>query len=191
LILCAVCLPLVATSARAEEEPTFEVFTILPRHYENAELLRVARAAFAGRGWTLIDATDDTVVGRIEHKKVDATLALKAQNDRFLYTIAGTKRVTRRKYISGRSSKKIVIAEEFVPTRWLDNIRIDIVRSLEREEKAAAQKQQSQRAEDRQPLEPDSESASERLRTIEDLFSQGLITREEYDAKRSEVLSEL
>ncbi len=64
-----------------------------------------------------------------------------------------------------------------MPKRWINNLRVDIQRMLAR----------ARRLDDGAKRTP----IVERLQALEDLLTQGLVSQEEYAAKRAEILSDL
>jgi len=66
-----------------------------------------------------------------------------------------------------------------LPKRWINNLRVDIQGML-----STARAQRPDDGAKRTPI-------VERLKVLEDLLTRGLVSQEEYAAKRAEILSDL
>jgi hypothetical protein len=139
----------------------------LPRNLSDEQILRVVWSALAGRRWVVQPGDGDTVVAEL--KSVDTTGHLKVfmVAGELRYTDEGTKNRS-----SGAASR--------LPDNWIANLRADTAKLLQR--LSTTQKP---------PPSASSRAVAERLRAAKELHDSGALTRDEYDAKRAEILKGL
>ena len=174
-------------SSAAESQQTILIF--LPKSLPQGFAAKTAAEAFAGRGWTVVSANKDEVTGEIDHRTISATLKLKILDDRIAYSC---KRTDPTQGVSGQDGghggpmpRNQSTAAKARPCTgrtlqgWIRNIERDIEKML-----VLAGLESSDDHADRVPV-------AERLSTLENLRSRGLVSQQEYDAKRAQILSEL
>jgi hypothetical protein len=172
-------------SSAAESQQT--LLASLPQSVPQGAVAKIAAEAFTGRGWTVVSANKDEVTGKIDHRGITATLKLKILDDRIAYSCERTDPGVASRQGGGsgpaprnRSNTKATRpCTNTVLQGWIRNLERDIAGKL-----VLAEIVISDDDADRVPV-------AERLSTLEALRSQGLVSQQEYDAKRAEILSEL
>ncbi len=187
----AACGLLFSTASYGADESEYILLTLLSGHPDRASVADIVANAFIGRRWALERVSEDQVVGHLDHRGVSATLELKILSDRIVYSCECT-RITSgdrheggdsavRRRLRRRSSSSVLRSsasgEVPLPKRWINNLRVDIQRMLAR----------ARRLDDGAKRTP----IVERLQALEDLLTEGLVSQEEYAAKRAEILSDL
>ena len=149
---------------------------------------KIAADAFKGRQWTVVSASKNQVTGKIDHRGISATLQLKILDDRIAYSC---KRTDSTQGVSGEAGGNGPVPRNRSTAKatrpctdktlqgWIAYLQGDIIGQL-----ALAGLEGSDDDADRVPV-------AKRLSTLETLRSQGLVSQQEYDAKRAQILSEL
>jgi len=131
-----------------------------------AEVMQAVRDAFARRGWAIQTSSDDAIKARLTRHGADAGLTIFYADGTLRYAEEGD-----------------------VRENWLDNLRSDIPRFLMNKRAAAERAERAEAAKARAGNSPSVNA--ERLRSLKQLYDSGIITREEYDRKRGEILKDL
>jgi len=173
------------TSSANESQETLLI--PLPKNLPKGFAAKIAADAFQGRQWTVVSASRDEVTGEIDHRGISATLRLTILDDRITYSCERTDTGAAPRQGSGHGP-----AARNQPTpsvtgpctgsrlqRWIRNIASDSEQMLV----LAGLEESSDDDADRAPL-------AERLSILDELRSQGLVSQQEYDAKRAQILSE-
>ena len=140
----------------------------------------MAAEAFQGRKWTVKSVSEDRVVGHLDHRGIDATLEFRILDDRIVYSCDCVKE---KKYGKTSRNNRLV---DWTPLGWINNLRRDIQRVLWGNATAALATEGARPVNRHNQL-----SIAERLQVLKDLLSQGLVSQEEYDTKREQILSDL
>lgn len=131
-----------------------------------AEVMQAARDALARRGWAIQASSDEVIKARLTRHGADARLTIFYANGVLQYA-----------------------EENEVRDQWLDNLRTDIPRFLMNKRAASERAERAEVAKARASNTPGVNA--ERLRALKQLFDSGMITRDEYDRKRAEILKDL
>ncbi len=187
----AACGLLFSTTTYGADESEYVLLTLLSGHPDRASVADIVANAFIGRRWALERVSEDQVVGHLDHRGVSATLELKILGDRIVYSCECTRITSGDRHEGGNSAVRMRLrrrssssvlrssasGEVPLPKRWINNLRVDIQRML-------ARARRLDEGAKRTPI-------VERLQALEDLLTQGLVSQEEYAAKRAEILSDL
>jgi len=150
----------------------------LPPGMSEAQVMRAVRDALVGRRWVILPSAPGEVTARLRKGVNNTTLRVLRDGNLLRYV----------------DNTKIRVTQDMseVPDRWISNLRSDIRRHLE--EIRIADNARAQRRTTAEPgpvaAQPASgaANATERLRTLKQLFDSGAITQGEYDSKRAEIL---
>lgn len=178
LIACIGFGLLSTTPAHARDLSEYTIFLPFSSQLDREAVSQVAAYAFLARKWEVKSVSEESVVGYLNHRGIDATLELMILEDRILYFCDCTKGKTGPGAI--KAAKRRI---GWTPAKWLDNLRADIGSVLAA---AAVAVKEGRAADIGSPS-----SIAERLQVLEGLLSQGLVSQQEYDTKRAEILSEL
>ncbi len=170
-LICTLLFPAAALSADGSE---YALLLRFPHPIAREAVAPLAAKTFSGRKWTIQSFTQDSVTGHIDHRGVSATLELKILDDRIEYLCHPC---TKRR--SNANKKEY----DSTPTKWIENIRADLSQALISHEATKG-------LEGRYPG-GDWGTAGERLENLNSLLSKDLISQEEYDNKRADILSDL
>lgn len=149
-------------------------FVIVPDGVADAQALIAAHQALVGRQWTVRERSPLEIKATLAHKLFDCTLYFRLESNRLL-----KREQCKQTLFSGPNNNPRVVDSE-VPERWLAYLRSDIDVLL-----LAAP-----RAQRPEPGRRDSAGPAERLRALEALKRDDLITEQEYQKKRAEILSD-
>lgn len=172
------CGLLLSSAAAAIDDSGPHVLLSFPSHLSRDAVSRASAAAFIGRKWEVQSFNEGRVVGYLNHRGIKATLELKILEDRIVYVCDCTK--TKTGPAGRRTGRRSV---RWTPVKWINNLRQDIQKSLLDSSYAAESGRQVDRS--------NRSSIRERLKVLEDLLSEHLVSQEEYDTKRAAILSEL
>jgi len=151
----------------------------LPRNLSDEQILRLVWSALAGRRWIVKPGGGDTVVAELASVDTSGHLKVFIAAGELRYTDEGTKNRS-----SGAPSR--------LPDNWIANLRADTARLLR--QLSTAQKPPPAASTASPAASAPSANAravAERLRAAKELHDSGAITRDEYDAKREEILKGL
>jgi hypothetical protein len=133
-----------------------------------AQVIQAARVALVGRRWVVLAGPEDVITAQLKSQRADATLIVFMTRAGLQYADEGE-----------------------IPENWIANLRADIPRFVHRDTRSSqAQQIRAREAAPSPPPRPQG-SADERLRALKQLFDSGMITRQEYDQKRAEILKDL
>ena len=169
-------------SSATEAQNTLVV--LFPKSVPKGVVAKIAVDAFMGRKWSVVRASRDQVTGKIDHRGISATLELTILDDRITYSCGRTDPPplgdTRSAGPAPRSQLAAGVRSCNIRKLqgWINNLRRDIEGRLARAELEGTDD------------DGDRASVTERLSTLEALRSEGLVSQQEYDAKRAQILSE-
>lgn len=170
----------VPDSLAAERDYTLLVST--PPNVDREVVSWAAATAFNGRGWTVKSQSEDHVTGYLNHRGIEATLELKILDGKIDYYCDCVKRVRARRVGVRRTPRKEKSEiRPYTPEGWIHNIRKDITKNLRNQAVSAR----------RSNAKLQGPSAKQRLRSLQTLLDDGLVTQEEYDSKRAEIISDM
>lgn len=189
----AACGLLCSTASYSADESEYTVLTLLSGRLDRASVVEIAASAFIRRKWVLERVSENQVVGHLDHRGVSATLELKILSDRIVYSCECTRITSGDRHKGGNSAVRMRLrrrssssalrssasGEVPLPKRWINNLRVDIQGML-----STARARRPDDGAKRTPI-------VERLKVLEDLLTRGLVSQEEYAAKRAEILSDL
>lgn len=179
-LLVALVIFTLSITLHAEEEGVL----INPMYKGEIALLE---KALVGRGWKIRERTDSQIRAEVENvgRGVAAELLFFYQDGGFNYKGSATKKIKRRGF--GGNSPVTKYEPTDVPTKWFNALRgdVDKLRSL-----LDASQRAKMMAEPASKPEP-GQSVESRLKSLQSLYDQQLITETEYQAKRQEILSDL
>jgi hypothetical protein len=166
VLLCLACGPGVAQERIPVPASGKTLVAYIPPGTTIAEVMQAARQALIVRRWAIQAASDDAIRARLVRHGSDARLTIFYANGVLQYAEEGE-----------------------APPHWIDNLRTDIPRLLLRQRAANDRTERAETSRARAGNTP--EVNAERLRALKQLFDSGMITREEYDRKRAEMLKDL
>lgn len=144
-----------------------------------ASCLPAVEAAMLSRRWEIQSKTNSAISASIHSKGrgVKAQLTVYFKDSVFYYRGEAT-----RKVISGEwyESEEEIVASD-IPENWLQNLRSDTLVLCAR---SGHDQPQDNRAENRK-------TPQERLQTVQTLLDQGLISEEEYQQVRQDILESI
>lgn len=168
--------------SRSDEDSTLTLFSPYPRSLDRATVSQLLSDAFIGRRWTVVSADEKRVIGQIDHRGINAILEMSIEQGRVVYLCRCTK-VTK-PAVGGSLDRNRKRQVKYEPRGWIDNLRTDFERLLVTTGAPSGAATTAGGGNDKAPI-------ADRLSTLDDLLSKGLITQEEYDGKRAEILSDL
>ena len=153
-----------------------------PSDVDAATMMRAVRLGLTARGFTILPSLEGegVVVAQLSGRNLASTWRVFVVGNEVQFTETTT-RVAR----GGEGTQATDM-----PERWIANVRSDIEKAIPQ---AKAGPREAALPPSRAAAEParPAASASERLRTLKQLFDSGDITRDEYDRKRTEILRDL
>lgn len=174
------------TSAFAEDGVLIER---LPATIDRTTALNATRDALANRDWTLVGQDAESISAKITRAGVDAKIRIRVSGDQLRYETSATGK--------GRMDHtgRVTPAQVSTPSRWIGFLRSDITENLQTRVAAAAKNPPAVAAETPPAgaARPAAARASsvQRMQDLKDLFDKGLISADEYAAKRAEILKDL
>ena len=166
LLLCLAC----GAAAQTPAPPVPERSKVLVGYFQagtpRADVMQAARDALARRGWAIQTSSDEVIKARLTRRGSDAGLTIFYANGTLRYAEEGD-----------------------MHEQWIDNLRSDIPRFLMNKRAASERAERAEAAKARAGNSPSMNA--ERLRSLKQLYDSGIITREEYDRKRGEILKDL
>lgn len=166
-----------ASAKLAEATPGFVLLGNLPANLTNDQILRAVWTALSGRRWIVLPSGSDTVIAEYTSGDTEGKLKVFIAGRDLRYTDEGTRQ---------RSSG----AFTSLPENWLANLRADTSRALGQLSTARQSAGASPPAAASAPS-ASARTAAERMRALKELHDSGVITRDEYDRKRAEILKDL
>lgn len=169
------------------ESPSKERILIdsVPANLDTGQVFDVLSKVFYGRQWHVSQRTAEFVVGQLDHNGYKCRLVVRHKGNQLVY-VDETLGLVRAETSGGgphsfRKGSRMdrERAPKPTPQRWLSYLRYDLGRALRVASLSASQQL-------RAPEDP-----AERLRKLEQLHKDGLITAEEYEAKRDAIVGEL
>jgi Short C-terminal domain len=158
-------------SAAAEEGVLVEN---IPASLDRATVLTAVRNALTYREWTIVDSFPTAVSAKISRGRTDARIRISIVENTLRYTESA---------VTTELSQKVT--KTTTPSRWINYLRSDISTELQERAKTA-------------PAKPSTKEASkgrgntvQRMQELKQLQDSGLISAEEYERKRAEILKEL
>lgn len=158
-----------------------------PADVDAATMMRAVRIGLEARRLTLLPSADENVVvAQYATRTVGSTWHVFLVGSELQMT-AKTTRMAR-----GGGEEAIEM-----PERWIENLRFEIENAIPRakqDPRAGAAQPALAAREAQAPAansQPRAGSATERLRSLKQLFDSGAVTRDEYDQKRAEILRDL
>ena len=169
--------PVASASTQAAAAPGQDLVENVPPDLSKEQVLRAAWTALAGHQWIVKPGSGDVLLAEITSGDTDAKLKVFMVGRRLRYTDEGSK---------SRSSGVAIS----VPERWIGYLRADTARAL-----SQIQMAESGKAGNAPPASgsapASARTTAERLRALKELHDSGVITRDEYDKKRAEILKDL
>ncbi len=87
----------------------------IPEGVTDAAAIRAAESGLSGRGWAVVDKSDDQITGELNHQRFDATVNIKIENESLVLYSDAT-------YTNPQTNE----VEPAVPYGWLENLQKDI-----------------------------------------------------------------
>jgi len=145
----------------------------LPGNLSNDQILRAVWSALSGRRWIVQPGSGDSINAEYTSGDTAGKLQVFLVGRDLRYLEDGT-----RQRSSGRPTS--------LPDNWIANLRADTSRTLM---EMSAKKPPAAPANSAIAANP--RTVAERLRALKELHDSGVITRDEYDKKRAEILKDL
>jgi hypothetical protein len=161
----------------------------VPANVDKTVALTVAREALAYREWTFVSQDADSVSAKISRAGVDANIRISHRDGKLLYDTSARGRG--RLDYTGR----VVPSTTTTPERWIEFLRADITEGLQK--RAAMAKSTPKPTEPpkvnvaAEPQAAKRGNATARMQELKELFDKGLISPEEHERKRAEILKDL
>ena len=140
-------------------------------HAENkAAIVNAIKLGFEKREWTVVASDETSVTGVLKHNQIDARMRVWLENGKLLYEEKSIKTQLGGHIpnAAGRVQSPIKL------DNWLENLREDIGQLVALT-----------------PSPASTSDAASRLKILEELRAQKLITEDEYSKKRAEILGAL
>lgn len=153
------------------QKPGIRLMGNLPDNLTNEQILRAVWTALAGRRWVVQSSSDDTVVAEYSSGDTAGKLKVFLVGRELRYTDEGTR-------------QKIANRPTTLPESWIANLRNDTAKHLR--ELSLAQRPSASPA--KSTASASSRAVAERLRAAKELHDSGVITADEYEKKRAEIL---
>jgi len=167
----------------------------VPSGLDKTRVLAVVRDALQYRAWTIVPTDKaESVAAKIERSTVLARILIWQQDDKLLYEESAE---DGRRAIDFRGT---LLPPRKIPTppRWIAYLRSDIAERLQSlpagAPAAAPESAPSARSQTRPadtPARAAKAGAVQRMQELKDLLDKGLISKEEYEQKRLQILSDL
>jgi Short C-terminal domain len=171
--LVALALALQLHPSAAEEGVLIEN---IPPGLDKATVLTVVRNALNYREWTIVDTFPSAVSARISRGRMDARIRISVVDNTLRYQESA---------VQTELSQKI--SKTTTPSRWINFLRSDISEELQARAKVVADSGKPAPKE----TPKGRGNAVQRMQELKQLHESGLITAEEYERKRAEILKEL
>lgn len=185
LLAFAVVVPLGAIAA--EQGVLIEK---LPANIDRAGALGATRDALANREWTLVGQDAESISAKINRAGLDAKIRISVSGEQLRYETSATGK--------GRMDHtgRMTPAQTSTPSRWIGFLRSDITETLQARAAAGAKSSPKAVAAESAPAGAARTTAArapsvQRMQDLKDLFDKGLISADEYAAKRAEILKDL
>jgi len=146
------------------------------------------RAAFEGRRWAVVAEGHDYIVGEIHHRSIDARLRVHLKGSQLVYSCDCTKTRPQSSNVHAAMSAKTADTYEYVPVKWIKNLQKDF--EVFSSEMTPVPMKPAPVAQADAATQQMSDLQS-RLRKLNMLYEQKLITKEDYTAKKQQILSEI
>jgi hypothetical protein len=150
----------------------------VPAGLDKATVLTVVRNALTYREWTIVDTFPSAISAKISRGRVDARIRISVVDKTLRYQESAltTELSTR-------------VTKTSTPSRWINFLRSDITTELEARAKAGATEASSK--ETPKAASKASTNTVQRMEELKQLLDRGLISNEEYERKRAEILKDL
>jgi len=153
----------------------------IPAGLDKATVLTVVRNALTYREWTIVDTFPSAISAKISRGRVDARIRISVVDKTLRYQESAltTELSTR-------------VTKTSTPSRWINFLRSDITTELEARAKAAAAEAPSKdtpKAGAKAGSKPP--NTVQRMDELKQLLDRGLISSEEYERKKAEILKDL
>jgi hypothetical protein len=162
----------------------------LPAGIDRAGALAATREALANREWTLVGQDAESISAKITRAGLDAKIRISVSGEQLRYETSATGK--------GRMDHtgRMTPAQMSTPSRWIGFLRTDITENLQTRVAAAAKNPPKGVAAEAAPAGAARPTAArapsvQRMQDLKDLFDKGLISADEYAAKRAEILKDL
>jgi hypothetical protein len=164
----------------------------LPAGIDRASALGATREALANREWIVVGQDAESISAKITRAGLDAKIRISVSGEQLRYETSATGK--------GRMDHtgRVTPAQMSTPSRWIGFLRSDITENLQTRVAAAAKNPSRAGAVEAPPTgaaaaRPTAARAPsvQRMQDLKDLFDKGLISADEYAAKRAEILKDL
>ena len=156
--------------ANAEEGVLIES---VPLNLDRATVLTVVRNALTYREWTILETFPAAVTAKISRGRQEARIR-----------IALVDHALRYKESAVTTELSMKITKSSTPARWIDFLRSDISAELETRSKSAASQAPKETPKARG-------STVQRMQELKQMLDSGLISAEDFERKKAEILKEL
>lgn len=166
-------LHLTFTIARADEV----LVTYIPKSATKSQVVAIIKQSFINRQWTIEKSNENSVTAGLQHRFFDCHVTISLSDNVIIYGESCTQTVT-----SGGPNNTIPRKQpSSAPTTWISNLRADISQSLAAIPDIAPS----------QNFLDNPNDAEERLRVLVKLRESGLISEQEFEEKRREIIRNL
>lgn len=143
--------------------------------------LQASKMAFIKRRWKVVAEDENSVQGELNHKSKQALVTISYKDNALYYTCECFKSYFGRAKTELGTYKRQKITKPDEPVKWINNLRASTeVAIAEVSFTASVNNSKS-----------NTKSIPERMKTLDQLLSQELISQDEYDSKRTQLLNEI
>lgn len=161
----------------------------LPANIDRTAALGATRDALAKREWTLVGQDAESISAKITRAGVDAKIKIRVSGDQLRYETSATGKP--KMDHTGRMTP----TQTSTPSRWIGFLRGDITENLQTRVATGAKTPPTSVGTEATPAAARPTAARapsvQRMQDLKDLFDKGLISADEYAAKRAEILKDL